>query len=187
MSHVDRVRPVTGDQFQRLVECLRIELNRRTSRKRELPVADAEVVFQLPAMGPSGLFPDRSHLLKTKTNSQGQAAATGLVPNDETGRFYFYDLLRRKSIFIAMVIGRSDPRRSEIAEIERQLGPERFSVLFFPGGHQWAPATSFAQALDWIESRARYLKNLRLRFGEVTRSIRSWMPTRKSALYPKKA
>ena len=69
----------------------------------------------------------------------------------------------------------------------RQLGPERFSVLFFPGGHQWAPATSFAQALDWIESRARYLKNLRLRFGEVTRSIRSWMPTRKSALYPKKA
>src|SRR5437762_1432550 len=38
---------------------------------RELPVADAEVVFQLPAMGPSGIFPDHSRVLVTKTNSQG--------------------------------------------------------------------------------------------------------------------
>ena len=54
---------------------------------RELPVADAEVVFQFPSMGPSGAFPDRTRLLKTKTNSQGQAAAAGFAPNEETGRF----------------------------------------------------------------------------------------------------
>src|SRR5262249_55579752 len=54
---------------------------------RELPVADAEVIFQLPSLGPSGVFPDRSRILKTKTNSQGQAMAAGYVPNDETGRF----------------------------------------------------------------------------------------------------
>src|SRR5437867_1531514 len=54
---------------------------------RELPVADAEVVFQLPAMGPGGIFPDRSRVLITRTNGQGQAAATGLLPNSETGRF----------------------------------------------------------------------------------------------------
>ncbi len=54
---------------------------------RELPVADAEVVFQLPAMGPGGMFPDRGRVLTTRTNGQGQAAATGLLPNNETGRF----------------------------------------------------------------------------------------------------
>jgi len=54
---------------------------------RELPVADAEVTFQLPAMGPSGIFPDRSRVLITRSNGQGQAAATGLLPNNETGRF----------------------------------------------------------------------------------------------------
>jgi hypothetical protein len=54
---------------------------------RELPVSDAEVVFQLPAMGPGGIFPDRSRVLVTRTNGQGQAAAAGLLPNNETGRF----------------------------------------------------------------------------------------------------
>jgi len=54
---------------------------------RELPVADAEVVFQLPAMGPGGMFPDRGRVLTTRTNGQGQAAASGLLPNNETGRF----------------------------------------------------------------------------------------------------
>ncbi len=77
------------------------------------------------------------------------------VPRDETGKVYFYDLLRNQSIYIAMVIGRKDPRRSEISGMERQLGPKRFGVLLFDGGHQWAPADSFAKALNWIESRAR--------------------------------
>src|SRR5260370_11729297 len=54
---------------------------------RELPVANAEVVFQLPAMGPGGMFPDRGRVLTTRTNGQGQAAAAGLLPNNETGRF----------------------------------------------------------------------------------------------------
>jgi len=54
---------------------------------RELPVADAEVVFQLPAMGPGGMFPDRGRVRTTRTNGRGQAAATGLLANNETGRF----------------------------------------------------------------------------------------------------
>src|SRR5713226_8256728 len=54
---------------------------------RELPVADAEVTFQLPAMGAGGMFPDRGRVLTARTNGQGQAAATGLLPNNETGRF----------------------------------------------------------------------------------------------------
>lgn len=80
------------------------------------------------------------------------------VTNDEGGKPRFYDLLRDESIFIAMVIGRKDPRRSEIFEMERQLGPKRFGVLLFDGGHQWAPADAFAKALNWVESRARFSK-----------------------------
>lgn len=53
----------------------------------ELPVVDAEVMFQMPAIGPGGVFADRSRTFKTKTNAQGQAAATGLVPNSEVGRY----------------------------------------------------------------------------------------------------
>ena len=58
-----------------------------------------------------------------------------------------------------MVIGRDDPRRTEIFEMERQLGAKRFAVLLFPGGHQWAPPDSFGKALNWIESRARYSRS----------------------------
>src|SRR5260370_26198418 len=38
-------------------------------------------------MGPGGMFPDRGRVLTTRTNGQGQAAAAGLLPNNETGRF----------------------------------------------------------------------------------------------------
>jgi hypothetical protein len=51
------------------------------------PVPGAEVVFQLPAVGPSGAF---NGWLKTQTvraDEQGRAAATGYTPNTEPGRF----------------------------------------------------------------------------------------------------
>jgi hypothetical protein len=51
------------------------------------PVPGAEVVFQLPAVGPSGSF---NGWLKTQTvraDEQGRAAATGYAPNTEPGRF----------------------------------------------------------------------------------------------------
>src|SRR5260370_42330917 len=38
-------------------------------------------------MGPGGMFADRGRVLTTRTNGQGEAAATGLLPNNETGRF----------------------------------------------------------------------------------------------------
>jgi hypothetical protein len=107
------------------------------------------------ATGLSGGARASSVFVQLRPRFSGAILQGAGVPSDETGRLYFYDLLRNQSIFIAMVIGRNDPRRSEISEMERQLGPKRFGVLLFPGGHQWAPADSFAKALDWIESRAR--------------------------------
>lgn len=55
--------------------------------QQDFPVRNATVTFQLPSFGPSGFFPDQNLTFKTITNAQGQAAATGLVPNSEAGRF----------------------------------------------------------------------------------------------------
>jgi len=50
------------------------------------PVEGADVVFELPAVGPGGLFAQQKSTFSTRTNSQGQAAAT-FQPNLLTGRF----------------------------------------------------------------------------------------------------
>lgn len=54
---------------------------------RDLPVSGADVTFQLPSSGPGGFFPGRSLAFKTRTNENGQAAASGLAPNNVPGRF----------------------------------------------------------------------------------------------------
>jgi len=51
------------------------------------PLAGAQVVFQLPAAGPGGSFPGGRLQQRVTTNSRGQAASSGFVPNDEEGRF----------------------------------------------------------------------------------------------------
>jgi len=51
------------------------------------PVEGVEVVFRLPVNGPGGSFPGGQTSKTTKTNAQGQAAATGLTLNNQTGRF----------------------------------------------------------------------------------------------------
>ncbi len=51
------------------------------------PVAGAEVIFQFPAAGPGGIFHGWMRTQTARTNEQGQAGTSGLVPNDEAGRF----------------------------------------------------------------------------------------------------
>jgi hypothetical protein len=55
--------------------------------QNDKPVAGAEVVFQLPAAGPGGIFHGWMRTQTARTNEQGQAGASGLVPNDQPGRF----------------------------------------------------------------------------------------------------
>ena len=110
------------------------------------------------ATGLSGGARASSVFVQLRPGFRGAILQGAGVPSDEKGKFYFYDLLRNQSMLVALVIGRNDPRRSEIFEMERQLGPKRFGVLIFSGGHQWAPSDSFAKALNWIESRVRYSK-----------------------------
>ena len=51
------------------------------------PVAGAAVVFLLPERGAGGTFADGSHTLRVVTDSQGRAAAHGLIPNNVKGEF----------------------------------------------------------------------------------------------------
>ena len=81
---------------------------------------------------------------------QGEGAAL----KDSTS--YFTDgLLRNRSLHIAMIMGRGDPRMSEVTQMTTRLDPARFLFLDFRGGHQWAPADTFGQALTWIENQCR--------------------------------
>ncbi|MBI1897174.1 MAG: hypothetical protein HYZ57_04680 [Acidobacteria bacterium] len=51
------------------------------------PVVGASVTFVLPAYGPSGIFPDGSKTLVSRTDENGRAVARGLRPNRVTGQF----------------------------------------------------------------------------------------------------
>lgn len=51
------------------------------------PVAGAEVTFQLPVSGPSGYFNGWLRNQTVRTDASGRAAANGMTPNDEQGRF----------------------------------------------------------------------------------------------------
>lgn len=50
-------------------------------------VVGAEVIFQLPAVGPSGIFNGWLKSQTVRTDEQGKASATGYTPNSEPGRF----------------------------------------------------------------------------------------------------
>jgi hypothetical protein len=78
-----------------------------------------------------------------------QGAGVGRV---DDGRPYFDGLVRNETLAIAMIVGRGDPRRAEMGEMQDRLGPKRFAAFLFPGGHQWAPTRSFDEALDWLET-----------------------------------
>ena len=55
--------------------------------ERDLPVAGAEVVFQLPSSGPGGVFPDHTKTYKTRSNAQGQAGAPAMIEDPQSGHF----------------------------------------------------------------------------------------------------
>ena len=53
----------------------------------EKPVAGAEVIFQLPYMGPGGVFYGWMRTHHTRTNEQGRATSAPFTPNGEEGPF----------------------------------------------------------------------------------------------------
>jgi hypothetical protein len=67
-----------GTAFEPIIEVL---------NEQGLPVKDASVTFTLPAVGPSGTFPDGGKSLLARTDENGRATARGMRPNRLPGQF----------------------------------------------------------------------------------------------------
>lgn len=63
--------------------------------QEDKPVAGAEVVFQLPASGPGGVFYGWMRTQTARTDEKGRAVASGLTPNEDEGRFQIRVLASR--------------------------------------------------------------------------------------------
>ncbi len=72
------------------------------------PVAGAEVVFQLPAAGPGGVFNGWMRTQTARTNPEGRAGSNGLTPNNEEGRFNIKVTASMGSKSGSLVIGQSN-------------------------------------------------------------------------------
>ena len=110
------------------------------------------------ATGLSGGARASSVFVQLRPGFSGAILQGAGVARGGNGAYYFDHIARYPSLLFAMTIGRNDPRRSEISELQQQLGSDRLAILLFSGGHQWAPPETFARALDWIESHARRIR-----------------------------
>jgi hypothetical protein len=72
------------------------------------PVEGAQVVFQLPAAGPGGVFNGWMRTQTARTNAQGQAGVNGFVPNDQEGRFNIKVTATKGSAEAGAVISQSN-------------------------------------------------------------------------------
>ncbi|MEK7409040.1 MAG: hypothetical protein AAB225_28585 [Acidobacteriota bacterium] len=79
--------------------------------EKDKPVPGAEVVFQLPAAGPGGVFHGWMRTQTARTDAQGQAAASGLTPNDQAGRFNIKVTATLDNSTGSVVIGQSNAVR----------------------------------------------------------------------------
>jgi hypothetical protein len=74
------------------------------------PVVGAEVVFQLPAAGPGGVFNGWMRTQTARSDEQGRAAADGFAPNDQEGRFNIKVTAMQGTKNGTLVIGQSNGR-----------------------------------------------------------------------------
>jgi hypothetical protein len=83
-----KVIPLAGngemnDLERRIMAPLVVEVLDQNDR----PVEGADVVFRFPLNGPGASFADQNSSKKVRTNTQGEAAATGWTANREVGIF----------------------------------------------------------------------------------------------------
>jgi hypothetical protein len=72
------------------------------------PVSGADVVFQLPTVGPGGSFDGWLSTQTTKTDAHGRAAASGLTPNDQQGQFVIKVMATRGTKTATTMIGQTN-------------------------------------------------------------------------------
>jgi len=85
------------------------------------PIEGAEVVFQLPAAGPGGIFHGWMRTQTVRTNAQGQAGVSGYVPNDQEGRFNIKVTATKGSKSDSVVVSQINVRTTEAAKSRKGL------------------------------------------------------------------
>ncbi len=72
------------------------------------PVAGASVVFLLPDSGPGVVGPNGSRMITTVTDSNGRAAARGLKPNSQAGKYNLQIRANYQQAFGQIVVAQSN-------------------------------------------------------------------------------
>jgi len=80
--------------------------------ENDKPVANAQVIFQLPASGPGGVFHDWMRTQTARTDERGQATASGFTPNDIEGRFNIKVTASAGEATTSVVIAQSNIERA---------------------------------------------------------------------------
>jgi hypothetical protein len=62
-------------------------------------------------------------------------------------------IARMPQLRTAMIMGKSDSLRHEAEKLRQLLPRQRYEIFEFDGGHVWAPADVFEQAMTWIEGK----------------------------------
>ncbi len=112
------------------------------------PVEGAEVVFQLPAAGPGGMFHGWMRTQTTRTDAQGRATVTGYTPNDEEGRFNIKVTASQGNRTGTVVIGQSNVRSSSSGSSAKSGHSGMWKVLAVVGAGALAGGIYYAVSHD---------------------------------------
>jgi hypothetical protein len=86
-----KVIPLAGkDEMNDLERHVMAPLVVEVLDQNDRPVEGADVVFRFPLNGPGATFPNQKTSQSSRTNAQGEAAATGWTANGEVGRFQIH-------------------------------------------------------------------------------------------------
>lgn len=86
---------------------------------QDRPIEGAAVVFRFPLRGPSATFADQKSAKTVRTNSQGEAAATGWMANGEVGTFQIHVTATYGDQIGETTISMSNVQRVPEAELTR--------------------------------------------------------------------
>jgi hypothetical protein len=90
--------------------------------ERNLPVEGAEVVFQLPSVGPSGIFADQQSTWTGRTDFNGQVIAPKYAPNRQKGRFAIQITASRAGVMAHAVAAQTNSFQSVVEATPRHSG-----------------------------------------------------------------
>jgi hypothetical protein len=97
--------------------------------------------------------------------------AAGAAANAQ-GKYHVAGLKKDQPIYVAMTVGDSDGNKVEVDRLRPLFSPAMFRVYEFKGGHTWAPADVFEQAMTWIERV--YLQRAQSQLSEVQSTTEPW-------------